>query len=443
MTPQQIADLRRRAETGEARAQYALASALYGAGQRDEADLWLKRAAEAGDPEAHFTLATRLLQKKAGLSEARALLEQSVSGGSTAGMRTLSVLLADGFGVPSDWRSALKLALRAAISGDAPAACDLGGLLILKDIDDIDGGALIESAATSDPVAGATFVRRAIEGRGNPRTAQDVLAHLVNIKYPRAEQLKRRLSQTAAGVRDKEFPNAKATPSLDWTRIESKLATIEPALGGLARRAGALRPSERAVVHEPISAAPHAYAVRDAVPPEMLEYLMAAAARCLGPSMTFDPLTGAPRKDEYRTSMTATLGPADQDLSIVAINQLLARFAGIEHSRGEFISVLRYAPGEEYRPHFDWIPPTGRDFAACGQRIMTALLYLNDEYEGGETHFMAPDVKFKGAPGDVLIFSNVTADGAPDSAARHAGLPVRAGVKWIASKWFREREFAF
>jgi prolyl 4-hydroxylase len=203
------------------------------------------------------------------------------------------------------------------------------------------------------------------------------------------------------------------------------------------------RPSQRAIAREAVLVSPAAYVVRGFVAPEILEYMMALAARRLLPSMTFDPETGVPRRDDYRTSRTATLGPMDQDLTLVAVNQLLARIAGLPHARAEFLSVLKYDPGEEYRPHFDWIPPSGRDFNASGQRIRTALLYLNDDYEGGETHFLAPDFRFRGAPGDVLVFSNVGADGAPDQASRHASLPIRSGAKWLASKWFRERDFVF
>lgn len=75
--------------------------------------------------------------------------------------------------------------------------------------------------------------------------------------------------------------------------------------------------------------------------------------------------------------------------------------------------------------------------------MKTALLYLNDAYQGGETEFLPSGLKVKGRPGDILVFSNVLADGRGDPASRHAGLPVASGEKWLASKWFRERNFDF
>jgi prolyl 4-hydroxylase len=143
-----------------------------------------------------------------------------------------------------------------------------------------------------------------------------------------------------------------------------------------------------------------------------------------------------------RTSATASLSPINLDLALIALNSTMALAAQSSDDKGEFLSVLRYAPGQEYRPHIDCIP-RGKDFDASGQRVKTALLFLNDDYRGGETHFLAPDIRIKGQRGDILVFSNVLADGEPDKAARHAGLPVTAGEKWLASRWFRSKKFKF
>lgn len=416
-------DLVKRAEDGDARAQYRLAAMLAGAGRRLEADRWLERAAAGGEPEAYFTLGTRRLQTKAGLGEAARLLEKSANGGSASAARILAGVLAAGYdGAPDDARAA-GLLVAAARSGDAEAMRDAAGALFLCAVDDADAAALVAGAAFKDPVAAAVLVRRAAEGRpgSDARAAAGHLERLRAINYPGTERLEAALARAAPAG-----PPPSAAPP-DWARVLRALAVAEPFR------------FER----ETLSAAPRAFVVRRAAPPELLEHAMAVAARRLAPSMTFDPVTGKSRRDDYRTSMTATLGPADNDFALARLNRRLAAIAGLSVECGEFLSVLKYAPGEEYRPHFDWIPETGRDFAASGQRVMTALLYLNEDYEGGETHLMAPDIRFRGDPGDVLVFSNVTPDGGPDQASRHASVPVRAGTKWIASKWFRARAHDF
>ena len=73
-----------------------------------------------------------------------------------------------------------------------------------------------------------------------------------------------------------------------------------------------------------------------------------------------------------------------------------------------------------------------------GQRTVTFLIYLNDDYEGGATTFPRLDWSFKGKAGDALAFWNVT-DGHPDTRTLHAGTPTRNGVKWLFSKWVRDR----
>ena len=123
-------------------------------------------------------------------------------------------------------------------------------------------------------------------------------------------------------------------------------------------------------------------------------------------------------------------------------HRAVAGAAGLPDAQGEFLSVMRYRPGEQYRPHFDIVPP-GPDLDRNGQRIKTALLYLNDGYEGGETEFLTTGLKVKGRPGDVLVFSNVLSGNRGDPASRHAGLPVVSGEKWLASKWFRERNYDY
>jgi prolyl 4-hydroxylase len=78
---------------------------------------------------------------------------------------------------------------------------------------------------------------------------------------------------------------------------------------------------------------------------------------------------------------------------------------------------------------------------AENQRLVTALVYLNEGYEGGETAFVKTGLKVKGRKGDALVFVNITADRRADPMAEHAGLPVIRGVKLLASLWMRERHY--
>ncbi|GAP86851.1 putative prolyl 4-hydroxylase [Rosellinia necatrix] len=110
--------------------------------------------------------------------------------------------------------------------------------------------------------------------------------------------------------------------------------------------------------------------------------------------------------------------------------------------------VYRYVPGAEYRCHFDggW-PPSGVDPktgayvydasppSAKQSSLFTFLVYLNDEFEGGETTFFTPSIRegvmnaFPVRPtmGSVALFPHGDARGA----LLHEGTGVKKGAKYI------------
>ena len=162
-------------------------------------------------------------------------------------------------------------------------------------------------------------------------------------------------------------------------------------------------------------------------------YLCTMAEPQLRPSFVTNPQTGAQMPHPIRTSMGMSFGPTQEDLVIRRLNERIAHVSGTDVACGEPLHILRYTPGQEYKPHTDSMP------GEANQRSWTVLIYLNAEYEGGATCFPRVGVEFRGAPGDALIFHNVGGDGRPDPASLHAGLPVTKGVKWLATRWIRTR----
>ncbi|MFL6725842.1 MAG: 2OG-Fe(II) oxygenase [Sphingomicrobium sp.] len=163
------------------------------------------------------------------------------------------------------------------------------------------------------------------------------------------------------------------------------------------------------------------------------KYLIGAAKPLLAQSVIVDPATGQMRPHPVRTSDGAAFPWVSEDLVISALNRRIASGSGTDIKSGEPLQVLRYRPGQEYRPHLDALP-TGEN-----QRVLTMLVYLNEAYEGGETLFTRTGLKFTGTVGDALLFRNASPGGLPDHDAEHAGLPVTAGEKFVASRWIRER----
>jgi prolyl 4-hydroxylase len=186
---------------------------------------------------------------------------------------------------------------------------------------------------------------------------------------------------------------------------------------------------------EALSQDPPVRLVRGLLSEAECAWLIAAATPALRPSVIVDPATGRPKPDPVRTSHGMNFGPGQEDLAVNRLNRRIAAATGTAYECGEPLHVLRYAPGQEYKPHLDALP--GVD----NQRSWTALVYLNGGYEGGETLFDRLGLSAKGEPGDCLIFRNVDADGRGDPRTRHSGAPVTGGIKWLATRWIRERPF--
>jgi prolyl 4-hydroxylase len=187
----------------------------------------------------------------------------------------------------------------------------------------------------------------------------------------------------------------------------------------------------------PLSASPWAVASDAFLSAAECAYLKAALEPDLQPSVVVDPASGRMVPHPVRTSDGAVYGVFAEDLVVSAINRRIAAFSGTGLAQGEPLQLLRYRPGAEYRAHMDALP------AEPNQRVMTALVYLSDDYEGGETRFLRTGLDFRGRIGNVLLFRNAREDGTPDPMSLHAGLPVTRGVKYIASRWIRARAFAF
>ncbi|HMG46709.1 MAG TPA: 2OG-Fe(II) oxygenase [Allosphingosinicella sp.] len=151
------------------------------------------------------------------------------------------------------------------------------------------------------------------------------------------------------------------------------------------------------------------------------------------PSMVIDQATGGDVPDPIRTSDGTVIHWLIEDPAIHALNRRLAAASGTSVDQGEPLQILRYRPGQQYLNHFDFVP------GAENQRMLSALVYLNDGFKGGETCFVRTGLKVKGRKGDALVFRNLGADRQADPLSEHAGLPVTGGTKFLASRWIRER----
>lgn len=184
---------------------------------------------------------------------------------------------------------------------------------------------------------------------------------------------------------------------------------------------------------ERLSASPDAVLFRSLFTPDECDFLAQTAAPRLAPATVVHPVSGAFVHDPVRRSDVAAFPLALENPAVHALNRRLAAASGTAPEQGEPLQILRYRPGQEYRPHSD---------ALAGEpnpRIATMLVYLNTDFEGGETFFPSGNLAVRGGKGEALLFRNTIEDGSPDPASLHAGLPVTRGTKLIASRWIRAR----
>jgi prolyl 4-hydroxylase len=172
-------------------------------------------------------------------------------------------------------------------------------------------------------------------------------------------------------------------------------------------------------------------------------WIMDQARPRLSHAEVYDPATGRTRRTPERNNRFAGFGLAETNLVVLAVQEALAATAGAELAASEAASVLCYAPGEQAGEHFDFLDPAipayAHDIAAQGQRVATGLLYLNDDFSGGTTDFVALGLSHRPRAGSALVFSNVTPAGEPDRRSLHAGRPPRDGAKWVLSCFIRSR----
>ena len=188
-------------------------------------------------------------------------------------------------------------------------------------------------------------------------------------------------------------------------------------------------PVTRVVQHDPYVAL-----IEGLLSAEECVYLIDTVGPRVQPSMVVDPATRRRIPNPVRDSHGTNVSPVDEDVVVNAINRRVAAVTDTEWAQGEPLHLLRYAIGQQYKPHLDALP--GVD----NQRATTVLLYLNDDFTGGETWFKGGPT-LRGRTGDAIVFRNLTDDGQIDRRAEHAGLPITAGTKWLATRWIRQRAF--
>lgn len=161
-------------------------------------------------------------------------------------------------------------------------------------------------------------------------------------------------------------------------------------------------------------------------------------------STVVDPVTGEHKVIDDRGSFGTFFSINENDL-IARLDRRIAEVMCWPVENGEGLQILNYKVGGEYKPHFDYFPPddagSRQHLANGGQRVSTMVIYLNDVEEGGETSFPSLNLSILPRKGSAVYFEYCDSRGQVDPLTLHAGAPVVAGEKWIATKWMRQGRY--
>jgi prolyl 4-hydroxylase len=167
--------------------------------------------------------------------------------------------------------------------------------------------------------------------------------------------------------------------------------------------------------------------------PAECDFLVRLMTPRLQPATVLAAPDQASNRPAVRDADHAAIRPLEEPVAVRAINARIAAATGTQIGQGEPLQIMRYRPGQQYRPHVDGVG------GGANKRVLTAIAWLNDDYEGGETAFTELGLTVRGRKGDLLVWRNLLDDGALDRGMRHAGLPVTRGAKYIASRWILQR----
>ena len=131
------------------------------------------------------------------------------------------------------------------------------------------------------------------------------------------------------------------------------------------------------------------------------------------------------------------------DITLSVANRI-SNIVEIPLENTESFQIIYYDKSQEYFNHYDaWdfndVDRSKRNLKRGGQRIFTALVYLNNVKEGGSTKFTKLNIEVNAEKGKLLIFENVYEDtNIRHYYSEHAGMPVINGEKYAFNLWFRE-----
>lgn len=328
-----------------------------------------------------------------------------------------------------DHDGAVNVLARATSSGDLDAMTELGRRLVVGNNAPVlpreGAGFLAEAASKGHPEAPLSLSVLAATGVECEQSWRRAL-ELVVVAAERGSRYAQSQLVTLAGD---ARPQAPAGEAARWRQLAGAVDLAE----------WSKAPPAKTLHEEPLVRAFEQFASE-----RVCAWLIGRCHGKLQRALVYNAVDREDFEDESRTNTAASFDLMNADLVQLLVQQRMSACCGVALYNMEAMSILHYDVGEEIRNHFDFVNPEipnyAQELADNGQRIITFLVYLNEDYEGGETVFPELGVTHKGRRGEGLFFVNALANREPDRRVVHAGRPPQSGEKWVVSQFIRDRE---
>jgi prolyl 4-hydroxylase len=420
------------AKAGNADAQYALSSVLHERGEFDESLHWLRLAAMQNLIAARITLAMVLMDGRQCPPDRQQAIDLLRPLAATEIQANMLLSELHGFAAleVAEREAGLRHLLAAARMGEASALRQLALLAVCHQRWDLPRPLLDAAARRGD--AAAAYALACCYAEGIAGAPEPALAMMTCCSEPASKQyLCLRLAQYLRKPNMASSHGETRALSPDWPLLEEALPQL----------AADIPLPIPEILHD----APLIQRLPGVIHPLVLDMVINLAAPLVQRSQIVDASSGEVRADPMRTSSHVTFGPRQHDHVLDALERCISRVCGMPALNGEFLQILRYRLGEEFRPHVDYFNESAagayRSLADGGQRAKTVLMYLNDDYTGGSTSFPRLQLDVRGGRGDMLHFHNLGADRLGHRDSLHAGTPVKSGEKWLLSQWIRSQSY--
>lgn len=327
---------------------------------------------------------------------------------------------------------AVNILARATMSGDLQAMTALGKRLVVGDrapyLPNDGAGMVLDAARKGDPEAiaqVAVFQCTGVFQTKDWKMACTTLAHAARLGWgPAREQL-----LLLSGCAFEEIPQRIMSGSDDFWQSAGASVNLDFWMG---------KPDGIIVSDSPLIERFPGF-----VTESVCTFLIRRSESRLQPALVYDPLNKRNIRYKTRTNSIAQFNLVENELVHFLLQEKMSAACGQPVQHMEATAILNYKPGEQITNHYDFVDPDlpnhEEEIRENGQRVITFLVYLNDDYAGGETAFPDLGIEHKGGRGEGLYFVNALPDGSADTRTLHAGKPPVTGEKWIVSQFIRNR----